>query len=241
MIQPIPAIDLLCGSCVRLMQGRYDQVTVYDDDTVQMALHWEVLGARWLHVVDLDAARTAGQSNNSALIARMCHAVEIPVQIGGGLRTLSDIEGALDYGASRAVLGTAAVRDPELIDEAVSVFGADRVAVGIDAADNEVRVEGWTEGSSLSAVDLATDMEDRGVRRIIYTDIGRDGTMKGPNIKAYRGLGEALSDCRITASGGIASMADVTALGALTDLGVDSVVVGRALYEQAIDPKDLWP
>ncbi|MDE2731981.1 MAG: 1-(5-phosphoribosyl)-5-[(5-phosphoribosylamino)methylideneamino]imidazole-4-carboxamide isomerase [Bacteroidota bacterium] len=241
MIQPIPAIDLLDGRCVRLMQGRYDQVTVYGEDTVRLAQHWEKLGAKWLHVVDLDAARTAGKRNNSALIARMCRTVDIPVQIGGGLRTIGDIERVLDHDASRAILGTAAVRNPELIDKAVTAFGADRVAVGIDAADQEVRVEGWTQGSALSAVDLALNMESRGVRRIIYTDIGRDGTMKGPNVSAYRGLGKALTDCRITASGGVASLADVTVLGRLTNLGIDSVVVGRALYEHAIDPKDLWP
>ena len=241
MITPIPAIDLLGGQCVRLLKGRYDQVTVYHDDPVRMALNWESLGAKWIHIVDLDAARSGGEINNADLISRMCEALSIPVQTGGGLRTLNDIEVALSVGVQRAIMGTAAVRNPDMIAEAVASFGESRIVVGIDAEDNEVRIQGWTEGSALDAVAFAQAMERSGVRRIVYTDIHRDGTMQGPNIGAYRILGKALSSCRITASGGIATYRDVQALAPLSAVGVDSVIIGRALYEGAIDTKQLWP
>ena len=241
MIQPIPAIDLLNGQCVRLRRGRYDQVTTYGDDAVHMAVHWASLGAQWLHVVDLDAAASGGSTNNASLIARICEAIEIPVQTGGGLRTLGDIERTLTAGASRVILGTVAARHPTMVTEAITRFGAQHVAVGIDAKDNVVRVQGWTEDGGFDAADLALDMQRRGVRRIIYTDIHRDGMMQGPNLDAYRVLGDMLTTCKVTASGGIASYGDVKALAPLAPIGIDSVIIGRALYERAIDPKELWP
>ena len=240
MILPIPAIDLLQGTCVRLLKGQYDQVTAYDDNPVGMALHWESLGAQRLHIVDLDAARSGGSVNNTDLIAKMCEAIAIPVQTGGGLRTLEDIDRALGSGANCAIIGTAAVLNPDLLATAVRKFGPDHIAAGIDAKDNKVRIQGWTEGSALDAVELARDMERRGVRRIIYTDIDRDGALQGPNIKAYESLGRALAQCKITASGGVAALSDLEALAPLAAVGVDSVIIGRALYENTVDPNLLW-
>jgi len=235
----IPAIDLRDGRCVRLYQGEYDRETVYFEDPVQLAKLWRVQNACVLHLVDLDAA-LGGSENNRAVIRRIAQALDIPVQLGGGIRSMEDIEAALDLGVYRVIIGTAAVRDPELISEAVARFGCSRIVVGIDAKDGEVRVQGWTEGSGVDAVDLALDMERRGVRRIVYTDISRDGTMEGPNLDAYRTMGTRLSLTRITASGGIGDYEDLIDLQDLTSVGVDSVIVGRALYENRFPCQQFW-
>ncbi len=241
MITPIPAIDLLDGNCVRLMQGAYDQVTTYHNDPLIMARRWESLGAQFLHIVDLDAARSGGQTHNTAVIASIAHTVTVPVQTGGGIRSAADVTRVLDQGIHRVIIGTAAVKDPALISTMVAKYGADRIAVGIDARDGEVRVEGWTSGTGLSAIDFARDMEGLGVRRIIYTDIGRDGTMDGPNLNAYRALGIQLKYVRLTASGGVSGPKDLTALAELESFGVDSVIIGRALYEGKFSEYELWP
>lgn len=238
----IPAIDLRGGRCVRLYQGSYAQETVYYEDPVKMAKLWRVQNARVLHVVDLDAARGGSEDvqDNRAVIAEICRTLDIPVQVGGGIRTLEDVEEMLGLGVSRVIIGTAAVRDPELVTEAVARFTCRRVVVGIDARDGEVRVEGWTEGSGIDAVALARDMEARGVRRFIYTDISRDGTLAGPNVEAYRTLGEALDKARITASGGIGTYHDLLRIKELAPYGVDSVIVGRALYENQFPCQQFW-
>ncbi len=241
MIAPIPAIDLLEGNCVRLMQGAYDQVTTYHKNPIFMARRWESLGAQSLHVVDLDAARSGGQSHNTAVIASVAQIVAIPVQTGGGIRSAADVIRVLDQGIHRVIIGTAAVKDPTLISTMIAKYGADRIAVGIDAKNGEVRVDGWTSGTGLSALDFALDMEALGVRRIIYTDIGRDGTMDGPNLNAYRALGMQLKHARLTASGGVSGPKDLTALAELESFGVDSVIIGRALYEGKFKDYDLWP
>lgn len=239
MFLVIPAIDLRGGRCVRLHQGSYARETVYFDDPVKMAKLWRVQNARVLHVVDLDAAR-GGETENRAIIREICNTLDIPVQVGGGIRTIEGIEAALSAGVHRVVLGTSAVREPDLVSEAIVKFGARRVVVGIDARDGEVRVEGWTEGSGLDAVEFALDMERRGCCRIVYTDISRDGTMEGPNIEAYRTLGSHLTSTRITASGGVGDYRDLVALASLKDVGVDSVIVGRALYENRFPCQALW-
>lgn len=241
MISPIPAIDLLNGNCVRLMQGAYDQVTTYHDDPIIIARRWESLGAQFLHVVDLDAARSGGHAHNTAEIASIAQAVTIPVQTGGGIRSAADVIRVLDQGIHRVIIGTAAVKDPALISTMVAKYGADRIAVGIDARNGEVRVDGWTSGTGLPALDFAQDMETLGVRRIIYTDIGRDGTMDGPNFSAYRALGLQLKHARLTASGGVSGPEDLTALAELESFGVDSVIIGRALYEGKFKDYELWP
>lgn len=239
----IPAIDLRDGRCVRLRQGRYEDETVYFEDPVRMAKLWRVMNAKVLHLVDLDAARTATggpASNNRDVIARTTEALDIPVQVGGGIRTLDDVAAMLRLGVYRVVLGTAAVRDPDLVSEAVARFGPGRIVVGIDAKDGEVRTEGWEAGSGVGAVDLAVDMEGRGVRRFVYTDISRDGTLEGPNIAAYREMANRLQKARITASGGVGGYRDLLALQALDPIGVDSVIVGRALYENRFPCQQFW-
>lgn len=235
----IPAIDIRDGRCVRLHQGSYDEETVYFEDPVKMAKLWRVQNARTLHVVDLDAAR-GDDDNNRAVIREMCDALDIPIQLGGGIRSMEQIEEALDMGVYRVILGTAAVQNPDLVEEAIDAFSERRVVVSIDARDGEVRVEGWTEGSGIDAVEFARDMEARGVRRVIYTDISRDGTMSGPNIQAYRTLGRTLTDARITASGGVGDYKDLLSIQTLEPYGVDSVIVGTALYENRFPCQQFW-
>lgn len=239
----IPAIDIRDGRCVRLRQGRYEDETVYFEDPVRMAKLWRVMNAKVLHLVDLDAARTSADapvSDNRDVIARIAETLDIPVQVGGGIRTLDDVQAMLDLGVYRVVLGTAAVRDPDLVSQAIERFGTGKIIVGIDAKDGEVRTEGWEEGSGVGAVELAVDMEARGVRRFVYTDISRDGTLEGPNIAAYREMATRLEHAHITASGGVGEYRDLLALQALDPLGVDSVVVGRALYENRFPCQQFW-
>lgn len=239
MVLVIPAIDLRGGQCVRLYQGSYEKETVYYTDPVKMAKLWRVQNARVLHVVDLDAAR-GGSDDNRAVIRDICAALDIPVQLGGGIRTMEDIEEALELGVYRVIIGTAAVRNPELVSEAVARFKCNRIVVGIDARDGEVRVEGWTEGSGTDAIELAMDMEKRGVRRIVYTDISRDGTLQGPNVEAYRTLGKHLRLARVTASGGIGGYPDLLRIKELVPYRVDSVIIGRALYENRFPCQNVW-
>ncbi|MFW5973309.1 MAG: 1-(5-phosphoribosyl)-5-[(5-phosphoribosylamino)methylideneamino]imidazole-4-carboxamide isomerase [Bacteroidota bacterium] len=235
----IPAIDLRDGKCVRLYQGSYEKETVYFEDPVKMAKLWRIQNSRVLHVVDLDAAR-GGETNNRSVIAQIAGSLDIPIQVGGGVRTIEDIEQLLDLGVYRVIVGTSAVRDPDMITEAVERFTCSRVVVGIDARDGEVRVDGWTEGSGIDAVDMALDMEKRGVRRIIYTDISRDGTLEGPNVTAYRTLGKALSHVQLTASGGVGRYQDLLRIKELKPYRVDSVIVGRALYENRFPCQQFW-
>ena len=239
MILIIPAIDLRGGKCVRLLQGSYDKETVYFEDPVMLAKLWRIQNACALHVVDLDAAR-GGSENNRVVIKKMCSALDIPVQLGGGVRTMDDIQAAFDLGVYRVIIGTTAVRDPDLITEAIEKYCCRRLVIGIDAKDNEVQVQGWTEGSGIDAIDLALDMESRGVKRIIYTDISRDGTMEGPNIEAYKALGLRLKKARITASGGIGDYQDLKQINELTPYHVDSVIIGRALYENSFPCQKMW-
>ena len=259
----IPAIDLRGGHCVRLRQGRYEDETVYFDDPVKMARLWRVQNARTLHLVDLDAARrkhaagapdaagpatTAGvpyeaedeSEDNRAVIHAIAEALDIPIQVGGGVRTMEDVEELLGAGVYRVVLGTAAVRDPDLVEAAVKRFTCSRVVVGLDARDGEVRVEGWEAGSGVQAVDLALEMERRGVRRFVYTDISRDGMLEGPNLEAYRELAGALTRAHVTASGGVSGYRDLLRLRELVPLGVDSVIIGRALYENRFPCQQFW-
>ncbi len=239
MILVIPAIDLRGGCCVRLYQGEYEKEQVYFDDPVKMAKLWRIQNAKVLHLVDLDAAK-GGTDNNTEVIHQICKELDIPVQIGGGIRTAEDIDRALEAGAYRVIIGTAAVENPDLVSTAVEKHGASRIVVGIDAKDGEVRVQGWTEGSGRNAVQFARDMEDRGCRRIVYTDISRDGTMEGPNMEAYREMGSELKKAKITASGGIGNHHHLIKLNELSDFRVDSVIVGRALYENTFPCQQFW-
>jgi len=220
----IPAIDLRNGKCVRLYQGDYEKETVFSDDPVAMALRWQSEGAGRLHLVDLDGA-AEGEPRNLDVIERILAAVEIPVQVGGGIRSLDTIEQLLDLGVSRAILGTVAIENPDLIEEACQRFG-NRIIVGIDARDGLIATRGWLQQSSTTAGELAANMIVLGARRFIYTDISRDGTLTSPNFEAIAGLLSQVN-VPVIAAGGISSVEHLTALA---ELGVEGAIVGRAIY-----------
>jgi len=223
----LPAIDLREGRCVRLYQGRPEAETIYSTDPVAVARGWVARGARWLHVVDLDGA-FAGRPRNMEVIAAIIKEVHIPVQVGGGIRNLESLKDLLAAGAARAVLGTVAITNPEIVAEAVVRFG-DQVAVGIDSREGMVAVEGWAATVEERALDFAGRMAALGVKRAIFTDISRDGTLQGPNLAATREVARR-SGLKVIASGGIASLEDVRALRGLEKEGVEGAILGRALY-----------
>ncbi len=227
-----PAIDIKEGKCVRLLQGRFSDMTVYGDDPVETAKKWESLGAEYIHVVDLDGA-LKGRGVNEDIIKRICGAVSAPVQTGGGIRTMEDIEAKLACGISRVIIGTKAVSSPEFIKEAVEKYG-DRIAIGIDAKDGYAAVEGWERSSGFAAVDMAKSMVSMGVRTIIYTDISTDGTLKGPNLEAMREMAQSV-DADVIASGGVGCLEHIKSL---VSAGVEGVIVGRALYTGDVDLKE---
>ena len=226
-----PAIDLRGGQCVRLVEGDFARETVYGDDPVAMAKRWEDAGARWLHVVDLDGAR-AGAPVQADVVARICRAVAMPVQVGGGLRDEAAVRKVLDAGARRAIVGTVAVRDPALCERLCATFPG-KIVVGIDARDGMARVAGWEEGSTAAATDLARTMAARGAAAIVYTDIARDGTEKGPNVDETVAVARA-AKIPVIASGGVGSLDHVRAVAARAKDGIEGVIIGRALYTGAI-------
>ena len=229
-MEVIPAIDLIDGRCVRLYQGDYSRETVYSDDPVEVALRWERLGARRIHVVDLDGAR-AGSPQNLDVISRIADAVRLPVQMGGGVRTIDSIREVIDSGVDRVMLGTVAVRDPAIVTSACEQFGAETILVAIDSRDGNVAVSGWTDGSETSATDLLRLMMDASVRTFLCTDISRDGTLAGPDYDLMRSL-VAIAGNGVIAAGGIAS---IDHLRDLAYIGVGGAVIGRALYTGDID------
>ena len=229
-----PAIDMRQGKCVRLLQGRVEQETVYFDDPVAVALRWESEGAAWLHLVDLDGAMSA-ETGNRATAKKIFEALKIPVQFGGGMRTLKDLEEILGAGAVRVVIGTAAVQDPLFLSEALQRFG-ERIVVGLDARDGRVATHGWNRVGSLEAVAFAKSLAESGVRRIVYTDISRDGMLEGPNFEATRRLADA-AQTKVIASGGVASLENLRALCGL-GAGIEGVIVGKALYEKRFTLRD---
>ncbi|MCG3153676.1 MAG: 1-(5-phosphoribosyl)-5-[(5-phosphoribosylamino)methylideneamino] imidazole-4-carboxamide isomerase [bacterium] len=225
----LPAIDLKGGRCVRLLRGEAASEKIYGDDPVAIARSFAAAGAAWLHIVDLDAA-FSGSTGNRAMIRKIIAAVEIPVQIGGGMRSLHKIGAMLDAGARRVVIGTAAVSKPELVEEALTQFGAEAIAVGIDARDGRVATRGWTDTSEIEAIPFAQHMHSLGVRWAVYTDIARDGALQGPNLEATAALARQ-SGLRVIAAGGVARLEDLVALRDLEKDGVAGVIVGKALYE----------
>ena len=230
-----PAIDLKDGKCVRLKLGDMATATVYNDDPAAQAKAFEDQGFDWLHVVDLNGA-FKGESVNSAAVGAILKATKNPVQLGGGIRTLEQIEGWLERGLARVILGTVAVRDPELVKEACQNFPG-KIAVGIDARGGKVAVEGWAEASSLGVIELAKKFEGAGVAAIIYTDIDRDGVLTGINWDATIDLAEAVS-IPVIASGGLASIADIVRM-TMPDAGkLEGAISGRALYDGRIDPEE---
>jgi phosphoribosylformimino-5-aminoimidazole carboxamide ribotide isomerase len=228
----IPAIDLKEGKCVRLEQGLMERDTVFNDDPGAQAKVWEEQGAELLHIVDLDGA-FAGEPKNRSAIEAIVRAVTIPTQLGGGIRDIATIEAYLDTGIDRVIIGTAAQRHPELVQEACSRFPG-RIVVGIDAKNGMVAVQGWAEVTGVTAIELAKKFEGFGVCAIIYTDISRDGMMQGPNIEATCALAESIS-IPVIASGGVSSLQDIRNLMAVESSGVTGVITGKAIYSGALN------
>ena len=226
----IPAIDLKDGQCVRLTQGRRQDVKVYDGDPVEIARGFVAAGARMIHVVDLDGAFADANSRNRKVARRIIRAVEIPVQFGGGLRSVGDVQQMIEFGAAQVVIGTLAAESPETLEKFVQLFGF-RICVGIDARRGQVLTHGWEKEQTLGAVELARRVADAGVDRIVYTDVTRDGMLEGVNVEQTCHIARE-SGLRVTASGGVSSLADIERLRAASECGgVDSVIVGKALYE----------
>ncbi|PKU23493.1 1-(5-phosphoribosyl)-5-[(5-phosphoribosylamino)methylideneamino]imidazole-4-carboxamide isomerase [Telmatospirillum siberiense] len=227
-----PAIDLKDGACVRLVKGEMNAATVFNTDPAAQARNFAAAGCAWIHVVDLNGA-FAGRPVNGAAVESIVKAVPVPVQLGGGIRDMETIALWLEKGVRRVILGTVALRNPPLVRQACARFPG-QVAVGIDARDGYVAVEGWAEKSEVTALDLALKFEDAGVAAIIYTDIERDGLLAGPNVEATAALAEKLTT-PVIASGGVASLDDLRALKARAASGIAGVISGRALYDGRID------
>lgn len=228
-----PAIDIKDGNCVRLLQGRFSDVTVYGNDPAEVAKRWEAEGGEYIHVVDLDGA-LKGRGVNSEVIKKICSTVNVPVQTGGGIRTMEDVEYMLQCGIERVIIGTSAVRDKEFVKRAVEKYGK-KIVIGIDAKDSMVAIEGWEEVSTFKAVDFAKEMENIGVSTIVYTDIATDGTLKGPNIEAMKEMVEN-TNLDVIASGGVGNADHIKAL---VPTGVEGAIVGRALYTGDVDLKEI--
>lgn len=238
----LPAIDIKNGECVRLYQGDYSRVTTYDADPVRVAQRWQDAGASWLHLVDLDGA-ASGQPVNIALIRRIRAATTLQIELGGGMRSLAHSERMLDLGIERIILGTVALTDRALLEEALQRWG-ERIVVGLDARNGWVATSGWRETSSTQATTLATELRMLGVQRFIYTDIARDGALSGPNLEALAEMKRVAAEhvrlsssgkdvtCALIASGGVSTIDDLRAIAAL---GIEGVIVGRAIYTGDID------
>jgi phosphoribosylformimino-5-aminoimidazole carboxamide ribotide isomerase len=223
----LPAIDILDGKVVRLMQGRLDAVTVYNESPVDQAMKWVEGGAEWIHVVDLDGA-VLGRPENIEYIHAIVEATEIPIQVGGGIRNMDTLEALLDAGVRRCVLGTTIITEPEFVVEAVSRFG-DRIVAGVDARDGKVAIEGWRQGTEYSVFEIAQELQVLGIQRLAYTDISLDGTQEGIDYGTYRVMAKQMS-MAVIASGGVSSLDDIRDLAAI-GRNVEGVIVGRALYE----------
>lgn len=224
-----PAVDIRGGRCVRLTEGRFDQETVYADDPAAAALNWEQAGAEYVHVVDLDGA-LAGAPKNRDAVRAIRKTLSVPFQLGGGIRTLTAIESWLSEGVNRVILGSVAVKKPELVAEACKLYG-DKIVVGIDARNGVVAVDGWGESGDLAAEELARRMTAVGVERFIFTDISRDGTLTGVNVAATEALAKA-SGAKVIASGGVSGLEDIRLLQRAP--GIEGVVIGKALYTGAL-------
>jgi phosphoribosylformimino-5-aminoimidazole carboxamide ribotide isomerase len=225
----IPAIDLRGGRCVRLSQGQASAETIYSENPITIARRWYDEGAEMLHIVNLDAALNKDDADNLKALERILYEVNIPVQFGGGVRSLEDVRRLDELGATRIVIGTTAIENPVLLSHIIDEFGS-TIVVGVDARDGKVALRGWEKLSNIDAVDFAQKLAGMGVERIVYTDIARDGMMTGINLDATREIAES-SGLKVTASGGVASLDDIYAIKDLEDFGVDSLIIGKALYE----------
>jgi phosphoribosylformimino-5-aminoimidazole carboxamide ribotide isomerase len=223
----IPAIDLRRGYCVRLLRGDPKKETIYSEDPVQVALEWQKLGARYLHVVDLDGA-FCGKTANGAAIERIASEITIPFQLGGGMRSRKSVEEAFELGVTKVIVGTIAVENHELLKELLEAYPG-RIVVGLDARDGKVSVNGWTKDTVVDAVELSKKLESYGVKEIIYTDINRDGTLQGPNIEAIQKLASS-TGLSVIASGGITRVSELQELKSLQDCIIKGAIIGKALY-----------
>lgn len=235
----IPAIDLKNGRCVRLIQGKEDQETVYGEDPVEIALSFEEQGAEQIHLVDLDGA-FRGESKNLEQVERIAQAVKVPLELGGGIRSLDDISRVFDLGVSFVIIGTIAVKNPKILEEAIQTFG-NQLILGLDAKDGKVAVSGWVEITECSDEEFAIQWKQFGIDRVIYTDIARDGMLTGPNLSSLRRMAIS-TGLKVTASGGVSSLDDLKQLAELERDGVDEVIVGKAIYERQLDLREacLW-
>jgi len=238
-VKIIPAIDLKNGRCVRLLQGKEDQETVYGEDPVETALSFEEQGAEQIHLVDLDGA-FRGESKNLEQVERIAQAVKVPVELGGGIRSLDDISRVFDLGVNFVIIGTIAVKNPKVLEEAIQKF-ENQLILGLDAKDGKVAVSGWVEVTEFSDEEFANQWKQHGINRVIYTDISRDGMLTGPNLSSLRRMAIA-TGLKITASGGVSSLDDLKQLAELERDGVDEVIVGKAIYERQLDLREacLW-
>ena len=227
-----PAIDIRGGKCVRLLNGDFNQETVFSDSPADMARKWQAQGAEYLHLVDLDGA-LAGSSQNLSAIEEILKVVDIPTELGGGIRSMEQIDKLLAMGITRVILGSVAVKNPDLVREACTKYG-ERIVVGIDAKDGIVAVEGWGESGNIGVVELAKKMKDVGVKTIIYTDISRDGTLSGVNVEATVKLAQE-SGVKIVASGGVKSLEDIKALKKQEAVGIEGVIAGKSIYMGTLD------
>ncbi len=227
-----PAIDIRGGKCVRLIQGDYNQETVYNDSPLEAALAWAEQGGKWIHLVDLDGAK-AGEPVNHQLIGDIARSVKVPVQTGGGLRTVENVERLLGLGVSRVIIGTAAIEDRPFVEEVLRRFG-EQVAIGIDARNGYVATRGWLETSEVKAEELAVQLAELGAKTFIFTDISRDGMMQGPNVEAIVRLAQ-VSGQSVIASGGVSRYEDLDALATHADKGVAGAIIGKALYTGSIE------
>ena len=234
----IPAIDLKNGQCVRLLQGEADSETVYSNDPAAMAGSFEDAGAKRLHLVDLDGA-FKGQSANLASIHSILKTISIPVQLGGGLRTSDDVERMLELGVASVIIGTMAVKNPDVLEDIIQRFSGKQIILGIDARNRKVAIEGWQEGTEIDDVDFALRWNKACIKRVVFTDIAHDGMLSGPNIEALSNFARR-SGLRVVASGGVSSMEDLELLKTLESDGVDQVISGKAIYEGKLDLKAVF-
>ncbi len=230
-----PAIDIKDGQCVRLAQGKEDQVKVYDSDPVKMAAKWQEDGAEILHIIDLDGA-IKGTPKNLDTVKKIAQAVDIPVQFGGGVRKIETLKDIIEAGVAQVVLGTAVISDVTFVGVALRLFG-ERIVIGLDASNGKIAIEGWKKVTDKDVIELARSMEDLGASRIVYTDISKDGMLVGPNIDDTKRLAEAI-DVPVIASGGVSSLDDIRSVKTLEAAGVEGVIIGKALYEQAFTLED---
>lgn len=227
-----PAIDIRGGKAVRLVEGDYDRETVFDADPLDAALRWQAEGAEWIHIVDLDGARDGIRANADAIV-RIRAKISVPIQLGGGLRTMDDLKDVADLGINRMVIGSAAVTNPDFVAEAVNVYG-DRIAVGLDARNGMLATHGWKEQSTVSALDAGMRFAEMGVKHIVFTDIGRDGKLEGPNIAALIHMTQSI-DANVIASGGVSSLND---LRSIKRTRAGGIIIGAALYHKRVSLTD---